>query len=61
MPKAEMNAALRQQTTSIDKYRLAKCYLTKYGMDSSAETKNYLQIVRTSEDIQWNADKGVEY
>jgi hypothetical protein len=58
MSKAKMNTALKQQTSSLDKYRLAKCYLAKYGIGGS-DTKNYLQIVKGYE--EWNADKGVEH
>jgi len=50
MSKTEMEAVAGGQTSDLEKYRLAKCYLTKYGT-SSNDTKKYMQVVNSYETI----------
>jgi hypothetical protein len=48
MSKGKMNTASKRQTNDLDKYRLAKCYLAKYGVDGN-EARNYIQAVNSYE------------
>lgn len=50
-PKAKMDALSKEQATDLDKYRLAKCYIAKYGT-SPIEAKKYIQVINNFEAYQ---------
>jgi hypothetical protein len=51
MSKDKMNAISKGQATDLDKYRLSKCYLSKYGTDG-IEDRNRLTVVNSFEEEQ---------
>jgi hypothetical protein len=50
MSKDEMKRISNRQASDLDKYRLSKCYLTKYGT-SGESAKKYMQVVEGYETI----------
>lgn len=48
MSKEEMEKVSGRQPSDLDKYRLAKCYLTKYGT-SGESAKRYMRVVDSFE------------
>lgn len=44
MSKVEMEKVAGKQTTDLDKYRLAKCYLTRFGVNTDA-AKTYMRVI----------------
>ena len=50
MSRREMRTRLGRQATDLEKYRLAKCYVAKYGVGGE-EAKEYIQLINSYETI----------